>query len=254
MFGQPQTKVGPFDAIQLMRDSALQLDVTERNLNEIYVVAIRLYNMGLLTTTLRGAVHQLRDQVFAEEARFQRLVVRTIESNPALVAARIAGIPAATFVPRPTKRPDLPPANVGKPPAVPAPVPTQGMTVTLPDGRSGTYVAALIVVIALIAAAAVVAVVGVQELGAIARNAQRLNFNSQTFLAQLQATEARYIDCLQRGGSLVQCAGLFAVPDAPQESFEGGGFPWIPAIGGVAVLVAIGWAAKRYGGEMEEQT
>lgn len=245
-------QLGPFEPMAVLRQSLLDLQAAQENLNRIYALAYNIYNRGMLTTQLRGQVHEMRDQVFLAESKMQRLVVAALKQSIAIQGAMLLGFPVAAFVPRPVKRANLPPANVGKPPVQPLPVPTQGMAVQMPDGTTNLQAAGLVIVLALITAAAVVAVFGIQELGVIARNGQRLAANTRNFLAELRATDARYVDCLERGGNLRECAGLFPVPEAPQEAPETEGFPWLAVFGGAAAVVGIGFLAQRYAPSEEE--
>jgi hypothetical protein len=147
------------------------------------------------------------------------------------------GFTLAALIPRPVRRPDLPPANLGHPPATPLSPLTEGARYQVTIGSrvtSGVWAVAAIVGVALVIGVTVVAVVAVQELFAFLREAKRLREETRRYLSQLIDSQARLQLCLDSGRSIEECFELVPQPKPPGTSASGL-FPWGAVLGTVAV-------------------
>jgi hypothetical protein len=190
-----------------------------------------MYNQGLLTETVRSEVHRIRDETYLLENAMYVLL------TSALRFTLPAGFTMAMLIPRPERRADLPPANLGTPPSTPLTPPVQGSRYQVSIGSrvtSGVWAVVAIVGVALVIAVAIVGVVATQELFQFLRETRRLREETRRYLGQLIDSQARLQLCLDSGKSIEECFDLVPQPKPPSASTSGV-FPWGAVLGTVAV-------------------
>jgi hypothetical protein len=227
-----------------------RIKAAEENLHRLYGVAYELYNRGLLSPKVRTGVHRLRDAVYRAQMMSYTAITTAFR---ALASGALALTPLAVanwsamlqVIPRPQKLPDLPPANVGAPPAQPLShaVRRQPRYKDPEAGEGATtniWVIGIVAVLVIGAGATIVAVVGIDRWMQVQQYAIQSAEETTRYLAQLQDTAQRYFDCLDRGESIAQCVGQFPTPDPPAVSGGPGRIPWGWMAGGALVAVG-GW-------------
>lgn len=221
----------PKQILDVTRESLSVLRDIENDLDALYAVSIQMYNQGLLTEQVRGEVHRIRDETFVLENAMYVLLTGTMRLTLP------TGFTMAMLVPRPERRADLPPANLGTPPASPLPIPTQGARYQVSIGSrvtSGVWAVVAIVGVALVIAIAIVGVVATQELFHFLRESRRLREETRRYLGQLIDSQARLQLCLDSGRSIEECFDLVPQPKPPSAD-TAGVFPWGAVLGTVAV-------------------
>lgn len=212
----------------------VELQEAERELMEMYAVAIRMYTKGVLTPEMRALVHAARDDVSGLEHQVHAVAVAAVGIASESLAARI---------PQPPVYPDLPEGAQG----------LDGLH-GLGAVQAGLLFAGVVVAIVAVAGLVIIGDELLAVIGEIARHTVSVRANTRRFRLQLLATEARYNRCLRGGNTAAQCMRDIPVPTpntAPTPAFLTHGWGKWLLIGGAVVAVGAGyWWFKKAGGRL----
>jgi hypothetical protein len=241
----------PQQILETSRESLSLLRDIENDLDAMYAVAYSLYNEGLLTESVRSEIHQMRTDSHVLETAMYTLLTSAFRFTLPVGLGSMAD-----RVPRPVRRPDLPPANLGHPPAVRLSPPATGATYQVQYGSrvtSGVWAVVAVVAVAAVIAVAVVGVFATQELFTFLRETRRLREETRRYLGQLIDSQARLQLCLDAGRSVEECFDLVPQPKPPGADSGSGAFPWPLVLGTVVVAGAAYFFFSDRAGDWRER-